>query len=207
VRVLPDRRPLYSLWIKDRPLSSRSRKFKGYVERIQAEARNQVQGRQPLSSTRIDIEIIFATRETGDVDNVSKRILDALVGIVYDDDKQVRTVKSVALKLPEGFHARGSAKVFNRLLSGQEFLVNVYEAGEVDVHLVDSTTPGDEKTSVVMLAIAPDLGIAGQATSGPAGPALLVERVEGREEGRAREPDEVGRRVCADQLNHPARRI
>jgi Holliday junction resolvase RusA-like endonuclease len=182
VRVLPDRRPRYSLWIKGPPLSSQSDKSKAkfYVERFKAEARKQVQG-PPLSSTRIDVEIIFATREPGDVDNKPKRILDALKGIVYDDDKQVRTVKSVALKLREGFHAQGFDKVFNRLLSGQEFLVNVYEGGEVDVYLVDSTTPGDEKPSRLMLAVAQVLGIAGQATAGPAGPTLRVEHVEARE--------------------------
>ncbi len=40
-----------------------------------------------------------------------------------------------------------------RLLWGQEFLVNVYEGGEVDVYLVDSNTRADEKPSVVMLAV------------------------------------------------------
>ena len=189
MRAVPDRRPRYSLWIKGSPLSSQSDKSKAkfYVERIKAEARKQVQG-PPLSSTRIDVEIIFATRETGDVDNKPKRILDALKGIVYHDDEQVRSVKSVALKLREGFHARGSATVFNRLLLGQEFLVNVYEGGEVDVHLVDSTTTGDEKSSVVMLSIGrPVLHIAGSAIAGPTGPVIQTERVEAREEGHARE--------------------
>jgi len=163
-------------------LSSQSdnRKAKFYVERIKAEARNQVKG-PPLGSTRIDVEIIFATREARDVDNVAKRILDALKGIIYDDDKQVRSVKNVALKLREGFHARGSAAVFHRLLLGQEFLVNVYEGGEVDGYVVDSTTLGDEKSSVVMLAIGSVLAIAGSATAGPTGPTLRIERVENRE--------------------------
>jgi hypothetical protein len=85
--------------------------------------------------------------------------------------------------------ARGSATVFNRLLLGQEFLVNVYEGGEVDVHLVDSTTSGDEKSSVVMLSIGrPVLHIAGSAIAGPTGPVIQIERVEAREP----EPREPG---------------
>jgi len=91
------------------------------------------------------------------VDNAPKRILDAMEGIVYNKDEQVRSVKSVGLRLDRSLYARGFNKVFQRLLSGKEFLVNVYEGGEVDVYLVDSTTPGDEKPSVVMLAKAPVL--------------------------------------------------
>ena len=125
VKVPSNRQLWYSLWIPGRPLSSRSKKFKPYAERIKAEARKQVQGRQPLSSPRIGVEIIFATREPGDVDNVSKRILDALKGIVYHDDNQVLSVNCVGLRLDHSFYARGSNTVFQRLLSGKEFLVNI----------------------------------------------------------------------------------
>ncbi len=74
------------------------------------------------------------------VDNAPKRILDAMEGIVYNKDEQVRSVKSVGLRLDRSLYARGFNKVFQR-----------------DVYLVDSTTPGDEKPSVVMLAKAPVL--------------------------------------------------
>jgi Holliday junction resolvase RusA-like endonuclease len=129
-----------------------------YVEGIQAEARKQVQG-PPLSSSTIDVEIIFAARGARpDVDNVSKLILDAMKGTVYNDDKQIRAVKIVGLRLDQGFRARGSPEVYKRLLPGNEFLVNIYDGGEVDVYLVDSHTPEGEKPSLVMLAIARPVG-------------------------------------------------
>ena len=49
---------------------------------------------------------------------MSKFVLDAMKGVIYNDDKQVRAVKIVALRLDEGFRARGSDKVFARLLQG-----------------------------------------------------------------------------------------
>ncbi len=124
VRVLPDRRPRYSLWIKGRPRPDQAHgPATRYVEGIQAEAREQVQG-PPLSSSTIDVEIIFGARGTRpDVDNVSKLILDAMRGIVYKDDKQLRAVKIVGLSLDQGFCARGSPEVYKRPLSGKEFLV------------------------------------------------------------------------------------
>jgi hypothetical protein len=121
---------------------------------VQAEARKQFQG-APFSSSTIDVEIIFATRGAVlDVDNAPKRRLDALKGIVCDTDAQIRAVKSVGLRLDQGFHARGSPEVFKRLLSGKEFLVNIY-AGEreTDVYLVDANTPETEQASVLTLAI------------------------------------------------------
>jgi Holliday junction resolvase RusA-like endonuclease len=152
VRGIPDRRPRYSPWIKGQPCSVQaSGPSTRYVASVQEQARKQVQG-PPLSSKRIDVEIISGARGARpEVDNVSKLLLDAMKGIVYNDDSQVRAVKIVALRLDEEFHARGTDKVFMRLLWREEFLVNVFEGGEVDVYLVDSDTPADEKLSVVML--------------------------------------------------------
>jgi endodeoxyribonuclease RusA len=154
VRVLPDRRPQLSLWIGGRPKSQRTRAPVWYVEALQAAARKQLQG-GPFSSSTIDVEIIYATRGAVlDVDNALKRILDALKGIVYESDAQIRAVKSVGLRLDHGFRARGSPDVFKRLLPGKEFLVNIYEGErESDVYLVDASTPETEKPSLVMLTI------------------------------------------------------
>jgi len=154
VRVLPDRRPRLSLWIDGRPKSQRTRAPVWYVAALQAAARKQLQG-GPFSSSTIDVEIIYATRGAVlDVDNALKRILDALKGIVYDSDAQIRAVKSVGLRLDQGFRARGSPDVYKRLLSGKEFLVNIYEGErETDVYLVDASTPETENPSLVMLAI------------------------------------------------------
>ncbi len=137
-----------------RPKSQRTRAPVRYVEALQVEAMKQLQS-GPFSSSTIDVEIIYATRGAVlDADNALKRILDALKGIVYDSDAQIRAVKSVGLRLDQGFRARGSPEVYKRLLSGKEFLVNIYEGErETDVYLVDANTPETEKPSLVTLVI------------------------------------------------------
>lgn len=153
VRAIPDRRPLFSLWIEGRPLSSRSKQPAGYKERIRQAAVREISA--PTASSRLEIEIIFGARgHRPDVDNLGKHTLDALKGVLYADDAQVRTIKIVGLKLDESFHARGFKAVFDRLFAGKEFLVNVYEGREVDVYLVDSSVPEDEPSGLVMLTIA-----------------------------------------------------
>jgi len=154
VRGVPDRRPRYSLWVKGPPRSNQAHgRSTRYTADLQEAARKQVQG-PPLKSERIAVEIIFGARGARpDVDNVSKLLLDAMKGIVYIDDKQVRAVKTVTLRLDDGFYARGSNRVFTRLREGQEFLVNIYEGGELDVHLVDSATPADEMDSLLLFSI------------------------------------------------------
>lgn len=66
-----------------------------------------------------------------DVDNVIKPILDALIGIVYTDDQQVRSVKATALPVGEAYGLSGwtSMDVLERLCSDEEieFLIDVYE--------------------------------------------------------------------------------
>jgi hypothetical protein len=81
-------------------------------------------------------------------------ILDALKGIIYHDDSQIRAAKTVGLRLEHGFRARGFDEPYKRLLRGGEFLVNVYDEVESDVYLVDSKVPVGEKPSVLLLAIA-----------------------------------------------------
>ena len=88
--------------------------------------------KKPLESPRIDIEIIFAAKERNlraDVDNVAKPILDALKDIVYQDDKQVRSVRIVALPLDDAFRLPGKASeaTLLRLLEAQEFMVVIRE--------------------------------------------------------------------------------
>lgn len=82
-------------------------------------------------SPRIDIEIFFhaATSMRGDVDNVIKPILDTLIGVVYEDDRQVRSVRVTALPKGEPFRSSGSGDVFTRLMKTEpkEFLIDVYE--------------------------------------------------------------------------------
>ena len=88
----------------------------------------------PTRSNRIDIEIYYHTQKgiRADVDNVIKPILDALIGIVYLDDSQVRSVKAVALPYNEAYSISAnewvSADVHDKLYSDDPvyFMINIY---------------------------------------------------------------------------------
>ncbi len=62
-----------------------------------------------------------------DVENILKPILDALKGIVYFDDKQVRSVRVVAISPGEyvSIHCADPA-VRRRLYRAEEFLIDIY---------------------------------------------------------------------------------
>jgi Holliday junction resolvase RusA-like endonuclease len=65
---------------------------------------------EPLTSYRIDVEIIFGAQNRNlraDVDNVAKLILDGPRGILYQDDRQVRSVRVVALPGDDAVKVRG----------------------------------------------------------------------------------------------------
>lgn len=83
----------------------------------------------PVKSKRIDIEIWFRSEHLRpDVDNVIKPVLDALQGIVYFDDKQIRSAKVVAVPHDDAYSLSGWSRMgtFDRLDSG-EFFIDIYE--------------------------------------------------------------------------------
>lgn len=59
-------------------------------ELYQLEAQNQYKGK--VMSVNCDMEIIlfFKDKRRRDVDNYSKLVLDALEGVVYEDDRQIQ---------------------------------------------------------------------------------------------------------------------
>ena len=148
------RRPAYSLWIEGMPRSLSAEKKAGYMERVRQVAAQQVAS--PLRSGRLDIDIIFAAKDRllrPDVDNIAKPILDALKGVIYDDDRQVRSVRIVAVPLDDASRFSGQPVTVSRLARADEFLVNVYEGLELDVWVGEAekitpsaspTQPGDE---------------------------------------------------------------
>ena len=66
------------------------REGKELKELYQSEARKQYKGK--VMSVNCDMEIIlfFKDKRRRDVDNYSKLVLDALEGVVYEDDKQIQ---------------------------------------------------------------------------------------------------------------------
>ena len=137
------RYPDYSFWITGVPKSLSAKKTVDYRGRIRAAAAAEVT--RPLQSPRIDIDIIFAAKNSNlraDVDNVAKPILDALKGVVYEDDRQVRSIKVVALPLDDPHRIqRATPTVADRLYKAGEFLMNIYTGLIIDVWLVEARRP------------------------------------------------------------------
>ena len=126
------RRPAFRIWIPGIPKSLQSKGSKqDYVRQIRESAKSVVS--RPTKSARVDIEVFFVSKRTmrADVDNVIKPILDALVGVVYIDDKQVRSVRAVAIPSDDAIHLTGRMpiKTLERLFKSEnkEFFVDIYE--------------------------------------------------------------------------------
>jgi Holliday junction resolvase RusA-like endonuclease len=133
--------PVARIWVEGKPKSARKDgpKLKAYIERVRETARSQFSG-VPLTSKRLLVEVWYSVpwREPPDVDNVLKPIVDAMKGVVFEDDRQVRQVKATALPDPppgtvpteeDRFAVRTKGEAFGRLhnLDRREFLVLVFD--------------------------------------------------------------------------------
>lgn len=137
------RKPVFRIWVPGIPKSSQSKGAKTkYVQVIQKATKEQVP--YPVRSGRIDIEIFFVALSTmrADVDNIIKPILDALVNIVFFDDKQVRSVRAVAIPPDDimSFHD-ANIEAMDRLYEGKEFMIDIY-------HQIGILGPGTEPDSL-----------------------------------------------------------
>ncbi len=83
---------LFSMLLLRTPLSIEAEGYKGYQQSIRKEAKARYTD-EPLESYNLYARIVWFARKRGvgpDVDNIFKRILDALEGIVYVKDRQIR---------------------------------------------------------------------------------------------------------------------
>jgi Holliday junction resolvase RusA-like endonuclease len=62
---------------------------KALKERYQWEARSQWNGKPLDGDVALSITLYFGTKRRSDIDNFNKLSLDALTGIVYEDDSQI----------------------------------------------------------------------------------------------------------------------
>lgn len=130
--------PLISIWVPGKPRSLQSGSRARYMTGIRREAAKQIS--KPLASGRIDIDVLFSAKAgnpRADVDNVAKPVLDALKGVVYHDDRQVRSMRVLFLPQDDVVDARGSLAVHLRLNQGEEFLINVYEGRHIETSIVE----------------------------------------------------------------------
>ena len=125
----------YRIWVAGVPESYRrgKSKKKGYIRRVQDAARAVVD--TPLDSEELSVDIWFQAPylERADVDNVAGPILDALQGIAYDTDRQVKSVRIACVSLDDRFDldpAPWTDEEFHRLIAQDppSFLVTIYDA-------------------------------------------------------------------------------
>lgn len=81
----------FSMLLLRTPISIEAQAKKGYQQSIKKEAKARYKD-EPLDSDNLYVRIVWFARKKGgpDVDNIFKRILDALGKIVYQKDRQIR---------------------------------------------------------------------------------------------------------------------
>jgi hypothetical protein len=87
--------PSYLFWVFHQPFT-KAGSFKGKAYRAEVKKAGQTHIATPIASSDIEIEISYSTQIRrsirADVDNLIKPTLDALKGVAYLDDHQVRSV-------------------------------------------------------------------------------------------------------------------
>lgn len=119
--------PAYLVWVEQRP-SSNGKGKQAYFDAVRAAAVKEILS--PIHSEDIEIEIAYSTMQKkgnrSDADNVNKPTLDALKGIAYADDRQVRAVTCSV------FDNSREAMISGRV----EYLGRLFYSGEPDVVLI-----------------------------------------------------------------------
>ncbi len=93
---------------------------------------------EPLIATDVSVTIVyFHFQETDlDVDNVAKPILDALVGIVYDDDQSVVQLTSRKTRLAPGLDIRAASAALAEGLDADKDFIYVRVSGPPDHRMI-----------------------------------------------------------------------
>lgn len=59
----------------------------------QLQAQSQWRGEPLTGPLSLEVTLYFGTRRKGDIDNFNKLVLDALTGIVWEDDSQIEELR------------------------------------------------------------------------------------------------------------------
>jgi Holliday junction resolvase RusA-like endonuclease len=117
--------PAYLIWVEQRPTVKG--KGKGvYFDAVRQAARNQITN--PITTDNIEVEIVYATNkkkgERKDADNVNKPTLDALEGVAYRNDRQIRSVSCTVFDKNHTSTVSGRVEHIGRLFySGEPHVV------------------------------------------------------------------------------------
>ena len=109
--------PAYLIWVEQRPtVHGKGKQIFFYAVRHAA----QVEIGSPIKTDDIEVEIVYATNQRRDMridaDNVNKPTLDALKGVAYDDDRQVRSVSCTVFDKTRAPTVSGRVEHLGRLL-------------------------------------------------------------------------------------------
>lgn len=108
--------PAYLIWVERRPTNNGKGK-KAYYDAVRQAAQAEIDS--PITTDDIEIEIIYTTdikkAERKDVDNVNKPTLDALEGVAYQNDHQVRSVSCTLFDKNRPATVSGHVEQMNRL--------------------------------------------------------------------------------------------
>ena len=119
--------PAYLIWAGARPATG-GKGRSAYITMVADEARKEIA--RPIDALDIEVEVLYATRQKvdirADVDNILWPTLDALKGVAYRDDRQVRSVTATIFDLND-----------NTLVAGRvEYVGRLFYSGRADTVLV-----------------------------------------------------------------------
>jgi Holliday junction resolvase RusA-like endonuclease len=99
--------PEYRIVVPGRAISFRSPLAKAYKRTVRKIARRAFSHPASNQKVHIFVDYFHTKRRRVDVDNVAKCIMDALSGVVYVDDRQVRIEKTSSHSLQSIVHISG----------------------------------------------------------------------------------------------------
>lgn len=117
--------PAYLIWVEQRPtLAGKGKQI--YYKAVRQAA--QVEIDHPITTNDIEVEILYSTDvrkdKRKDIDNVNKPTLDALEGVAYENDRQVRSVRSTLFDRNRPSIVSGHVEYFGRFLySGKPHII------------------------------------------------------------------------------------
>ncbi len=113
--------PAYLILVEQRPTVKGNGK-EVYFNDVRSAAKVEIA--HPISSADIEVEIVYATcvrkGERMDADNVNKPTLDALKGVAYEDDRQVRSVTCTLFDKNQPSTVSGRVEYLGRLFYSEK---------------------------------------------------------------------------------------
>ncbi len=122
--------PAYSFWVFEKP-HTKGKGKKAYMTAVKQAAQPEIPA--PIIEHDVEVEIIYSTVVPStmrvDIDNIIKPTLDALSGVAYLDDAQVRSVTATLFDRTKDAVVSGRVENMGRLFrtpSKDVLLISIY---------------------------------------------------------------------------------